>query len=77
MNAKYILPIRFSKLFAGSEFVIFAEPSRGIRKSNDKTVYVKKAEAWSEAKDNPEKVIILYPEDLVQPLNRGGKNGNV
>jgi len=77
MNTKHILPIRYSKLFVGSEYVIFAEPSRGIRKSQDKTVYVKKAEAWSEAKDNPDKIIILYPEDLVQPLNRGGNSGNV
>lgn len=64
-------PIRFSRLIIGSKFTIFAEPSRGIRKSHDNTIYIKKAESYSEAQGNNEKVIILYPEDLVVPLSRG------
>ena len=66
-------PIRFSRLFPGSDYTIFAEPSREIRKSNDTTVYTKVCEAYSVAKnEEPERAIILYPEDLVVPKNRGG-----
>lgn len=68
---KRILPIRFQRLRAGSEFLIFAEPSRDIRKSDDKRVYVKVAESHSVEKGNEDHAIILYPEDLVQPLTRG------
>lgn len=73
MNNKtaVVRPIRFHRLFVGSKFTIFAEPSREIRKSNDKTVYMKEAESYSTAIDNPEKVCILMPEDLVVPLSRG------
>lgn len=70
-TSKRTFPIRFSRLFVGSRFNIFAEPSRGIRKSSDPTVYVKMAESYSEDVDNPNHVAILYPEDLVVPLNRG------
>lgn len=72
-----VFPIRFSRLFPGSDFTIFAEPSRDIRKSEDPTVYTKTCEAYSVAKDEngnpavPERAIILYPEDLVVPRNRG------
>lgn len=66
-----ILPIRFARLFVGSKFRIFAEPSREIRKSSDETIYTKMAESWSEAEGNPDKVAILYPEDLVIPMSRG------
>ena len=71
MNSTRILPIRFSRLFVGSKYTIFAEPSRNIRKSNDPTVYVKMAESYSVAENDAEKVIILYPEDMVNPLTRG------
>lgn len=70
-NTKRVLPIKFGRLFVGSEFKIFAEPTRNIRKSNDQTVYVKKAEAYSLAKNDESKVAILYPDDLVTPLSRG------
>jgi hypothetical protein len=71
--AKVIRPIRFARLHVGSDYLIFAEePSRGIRKSEDKTVYTKVCEAYSVAKNEiPERVAILMPEDLVQPLTRG------
>lgn len=79
MTTKTVRPIRFARLFAGSNFAIFAEPSRTppVRKSNDTTVYRKECEAYSVALDEkgtpvvPEKAIILYPEDLVVPLSRG------
>lgn len=64
-------PIRFSRLFVGSKFTIFAEPSRGIRKSHDETVYIKQAESYSEALTDPDHVIILMPQDLVTPITRG------
>lgn len=70
-KTKRVFPIRFARLRVGSEFSIFAEPSRGIRKSDDKRIYVKEAESYSVEKGNPEVAIILYPEDLVSPLSRG------
>jgi hypothetical protein len=69
-NKKQIRPIRFSRLEVGSTFDIFAEPSRGIRKSSDKTVWLKEAESYSVDTTNPERYAILYPEDLVRPLSR-------
>lgn len=73
MNQKTTIerPIRFHKLFVGSKFRIFAEPSREIRKSNDKSIYLKEAESYSVSIEDPDKAIILYPEDLVIPLSRG------
>lgn len=73
MNTKTarVFPIRFARLFDGSKFTIFAEPSRDIRKSNDPTVYIKVCDAYSVAENDPEKVAILYPEDLVNPRTRG------
>lgn len=69
-NNNKIRPIKFARLEAGSKFDIFAEPTRGINKSNDSTVYIKRAEAFSEAVGDADKVIILYPDDLVRPLSR-------
>lgn len=69
------LPIPFNKLEAGSMFRIFAEPSRGIVKSNDSTVYQKIAESYSEDTGNRERAIILYPEDRVVPLTRPSHKG--
>ena len=66
-------PIRFSRLIPGSDYQIFAEPSRNVGRSKDKTVYTKVSESSSFAKDNPDKHIILYPKDLVVPLSRGSK----
>ena len=69
-SKKNIRPIKFERLEVGSKFDIFAEPSRGIKKSKDTTVYIKRAESYSEAVNDEEKVAILYPEDLVRPLSR-------
>lgn len=75
MNTKQNLrrPIRFSKLENGSLYEIFAEPTRGIQRSKDKTVYKKMSDSYSISVENPDKHIILYPEDLVIPLSRGGR----
>lgn len=70
MNNKQIRPIRFARLEVGSTYNIFAEPSRGIRKSTDRTVWLKEAESYSVDTANPERFAILYPEDLVRPLSR-------
>lgn len=64
------LPIRFDKLEKGSMFRIFAEPSRGISKSTDTTVYQKIEESYSEDTSNRDRAIILMPEDRVIPLTR-------
>lgn len=69
-NKKQIRPIKFARLEVGSKFDIFAEPTRGIKKSKDNTVYIKRAESHSEAVNDESKVIILYPDDLVRPLSR-------
>lgn len=71
VSTKRVLPIKFSRLTVGSKFQIFAEPTRDIRKSNDPSVYLKDAEAYSTDITNPDKAIILYPDDLVIPLSRG------
>lgn len=68
---KRVLPIRFHKLFVGSKFRIFAEPSRELKVSKDETVYVKRAESWSCDENDENHIAILYPEDLVIPLSRG------
>jgi hypothetical protein len=68
--ARQIRPIRFSKLLPGSRFDIFAEPSRGIDKSRDTTVWEKMGEGWSEDVSDRDRVCILMPEDLVRPLSR-------
>lgn len=75
-NNKQVRPIRFARLEVGSKFRIFAEPSRGIRKSSDNTVWFKNAEAFSTDTTNPERNAILYPEDLVQPLSRPQQQRN-
>lgn len=71
-TTKRVFPIRFHKLRVGSDYQIFAEPSRNIRKSSDTRTYTKVQESFSVAKgEKPERAIILYPDDLVIPLSRG------
>lgn len=69
-STKQIRPIHFSRLEAGSKYDIFSEPTRGIRKSSDPTVWFKDCEAYSTDTTNPDRCAILYPEDLVRPLSR-------
>lgn len=70
-TSRRIFPIKFERLIPGSTYQIFAEPSRGIRKSNDKTIYRKECEAYSVDTGDEARAIILMPEDLVTPLSRG------
>lgn len=74
MNTKRVFPIPFSKLWDGSKFQIFAEPTRRIRRSDDTRTYVKVCDAWSHVDGDEDQVAILYPKDLVLPLSRGGRN---
>jgi hypothetical protein len=63
-------PLRFDRLHPGSFFRIFAEPSRGIRKSEDKRVYRKAHdhEGFYAFHTTSTLAIVLMPGDLVQPL---------
>jgi len=62
-------PIRFDKLRHGSTFRIVAEPSRGIYRSKDTSVYKKDHNYfYSTDVDNAERSIVLYPQDLVMPV---------
>ena len=64
-------PIRLWKLEPGSTCTIFAEPSRGIFRSKDKTVYRRDTENTILIDVNDEShVAILLPEDLVIPQSR-------
>ena len=64
-------PIRLWKLEPGSTCTIFAEPSRGIFRSKDKTVYRRDTENTILIDVNDENhVAILLPEDLVIPQSR-------
>ena len=71
MNKKNLRPIKLDRLEAGSTCTIFAEPSRGVRRSNDKTVWRRDAENTILIDTaNEERCAILMPEDLVIPLSR-------
>lgn len=77
-NSKTLRPIRLFRLEPGSTCTIFAEPSRGIGRSKDKTVYRRDTENTILIDvTNEEKVAILLPDDLVVPMSRpkrvGGK----
>lgn len=71
MNKKNLRPIKLDRLEAGSTCTIFAEPSRGVRRSNDKTIWRRDAENTILIDTaNEERCAILMPEDLVIPLSR-------
>lgn len=68
---KVVRPIRLHRLEPGSTCTIFAEPSRGVYKSKDTTVYRRDTEntILIDVK-NEEHVAILLPDDLVVPMSR-------
>ena len=67
-------PIPFDKLRPGSVFRIVAEPSRGIYRSKDRSVYRRdKAYYYSTSVTDPNKSIVLYPQDLVMPMREDRK----
>lgn len=65
-------PIRFENLHPGSFFEIFAEPSRQIRRSNDKRVYrrARDHEGFYSVNIATKEAVILMPQDLVRPLRK-------
>lgn len=64
------LPLRYERLHPGSTFKIVAEPSRGIRRVNDGQVYQRARDHEGFFATNIETgaAIILYPQDIVQPV---------
>lgn len=71
-SAKY--PIPFDRQHPGSLFRIHAEPSRGIYRSKDETVYRKARDHegfYAYEEGNEERCIVLMPEDRVQPVRAG------
>ena len=73
-NVRYIPtsenPIRFENLRPGSYFQIFAEPSRGIRTSNDQRFYKKDYHGFFSINITSGEGCILMPNDLVRPFRR-------
>lgn len=70
-NQKFVRPIRLSRLEIGSTCRIFAEPSRGIQRSKDNTVWIRNyGNTILTDVNDAEHVAILMEEDLVQPLSR-------
>lgn len=65
-------PIRFENLHPGSYFEIFAEPSRNIRRSNDKRVYrlARSHEGFYATCVATGAAAILMPQDLVRPMKK-------
>lgn len=66
-----VRPIRLHRLEPGSTCQLFAEPSRGVYRSKDTTVYRKDTEntVLIDVADQ-EHCAILMPDDLVVPLSR-------
>lgn len=75
-NKKTLRPIRLFRLEPGSTCTIFAEPSRGIYKSKDRTVYRRDTEntVLIDVADE-ERCAILMPDDLVVPMSRPRRGG--
>lgn len=75
-NKKTLRPIRLVRLEPGSTCTIFAEPSRGIFRSKDRTVYRRDTENTILIDvANEEHCAILMPEDLVVPMSRPKQGG--
>ena len=75
-NKKTVRPIRLFRLEPGSTCTIFAEPSRGLFRSKDKTVYRRDTEntVLIDVNDK-DHCAILMPEDLVVPQSRPRRGG--
>lgn len=70
-NKKTLRPIRLHRLEPGSTCTIFAEPSRGLYRSKDRTVYRRDTENTILVDvNNEEHFAILMPDDLVVPMSR-------
>lgn len=77
-NKKTLRPIRLHRLEPGSTCTIFAEPSRGLFRSKDRTVYRRDTENTILIDINDEEhCAILMPDDLVVPMSRPKQKRNV
>lgn len=66
-NSKF--PIHFDKLHEGSLFRIVAEPSRGLFRVKDNTLYKKAVNGFFATPfDDDTKGVCLMPNDLVMPV---------
>ena len=75
MTARYPMP--FDKAFPGSFFFIRSEPSRGLRYSNDKTLYRKGREEegfYAVDAETETRAVCLMPEDLVVTVRQHKQN---
>lgn len=63
-------PIRFDRLHPGSLFRIHAEPDRGIRRSNDISIYQKARDGFYAENLMSKQGAVLLPNDLVMPVVR-------
>ena len=64
-------PIRFDRQHPNSLFKIVAEPSRGIRRSNDERIYRKAKDHegfYAVLEGDHEIAVCLMPYDIVQPV---------
>lgn len=63
-------PMRFENIRPGSYFMIEAEPSRGIRKSNDQRMYRKAFDGFYASVVANGGGAVLMPFDIVTPFRR-------
>lgn len=63
-------PLRRENLRPGSYFTIFAEPSRGIRRSTDSRIYRSSTDGFYALNVENGEACVLYPNDLVLPMRR-------
>ena len=74
-TARYPMP--FEKAFPGSFFFIRSEPSRGLRYSNDRTLYRKGRDEegfYAVDASDETKAIVLMPEDIVVTVKQFKQN---
>ena len=63
-------PMRFENIRPGSYFMIEAEPSRGVRKSNDQRMYRKAFDGFYSTVVANGAGAVLMPFDIVVPFRR-------
>ena len=63
-------PMRFENIRPGSYFMIEAEPSRGVRKSNDQRMYRRAFNGFYATQVADGSGAVLMPFDIVVPFRR-------
>lgn len=67
-------PMRYENIRPGSYFQIVAEPSRGIRRSNDERVYWRSTGGFFSVHVDTGDGCVLHPQDIVMPLRQVGSH---